>query len=137
MHRQPGPLDHPIGMMRKQMRELLGSIECGLLVVAIDRRGVVAQLCVQSGHRRPGQIGRHDSCGENARLARQAGDAAGMRTGLAERLSARSVRLARMILIQAIRNAMVNDLVMRNVGSRTRWATPAPGPPRSCTGSSR
>jgi hypothetical protein len=34
---------------------------------------------------------------------------------LAERLSTRSVRLARMILIQAIRNAMVNDLVMRNV----------------------
>jgi len=30
---------------------------------------------------------------------------------LAERLSTRSVRLARMILIQAIRNAMVNDLV--------------------------
>ena len=34
---------------------------------------------------------------------------------LAERLSTRSVRLARMILIQAIRNAMVNDLVVRNV----------------------
>ena len=31
---------------------------------------------------------------------------------LAERLSTRSVRLARMILIQAIRNAMVNDLVV-------------------------
>jgi hypothetical protein len=30
---------------------------------------------------------------------------------LAERLSTRSVRLARMILIQAIRNAMVTDLV--------------------------
>ena len=29
---------------------------------------------------------------------------------LAKRLSTRSVRLARMILIQAIRNAMVNDL---------------------------
>ena len=34
---------------------------------------------------------------------------------LAERFSTRSVRLARMILIQAIRNAMVNDLVVRNV----------------------
>ncbi len=34
---------------------------------------------------------------------------------LAERLSTRSVRLARMILIQASRNAMVNDLVDRNV----------------------
>jgi hypothetical protein len=34
---------------------------------------------------------------------------------LAKRLSTASVRLARMILIQAIRNAMVNDLVVRNV----------------------
>jgi integrase len=34
---------------------------------------------------------------------------------LAKRPSTRSVRLARMILIQAIRNAMVNDLVVRNV----------------------
>jgi len=34
---------------------------------------------------------------------------------LAKRLSTRSVRLARMILIQAIRNAMVNDLAVRNV----------------------
>ncbi|MGH3180899.1 MAG: hypothetical protein ACRDOE_03190 [Streptosporangiaceae bacterium] len=34
---------------------------------------------------------------------------------LAERFSTRSVRLARMILIQAIPNAMVNDLVVRNV----------------------
>jgi hypothetical protein len=34
---------------------------------------------------------------------------------LAKRLSTRSVRLARMILIQATRNAMVNDLVVRNV----------------------
>jgi hypothetical protein len=33
---------------------------------------------------------------------------------LAQHLSTRSVRLARMILIQAIRNAMVNDLVVRN-----------------------
>ena len=37
---------------------------------------------------------------------------------LAERLSTRSVRLARMILIQAIRNAMVNDLVVRNVADQ-------------------
>ncbi len=34
---------------------------------------------------------------------------------LAERPSTRSVRLARMILIQAIRNALVNDLVLRDV----------------------
>ena len=34
---------------------------------------------------------------------------------LAERLSTRSVRLARMILIQAIRNSMVNDRLVRNV----------------------
>ena len=34
---------------------------------------------------------------------------------LAERLSTRSVRLARMILIQTIRNAMVNDLAVRTV----------------------
>jgi hypothetical protein len=40
---------------------------------------------------------------------------AGLRGELAKRLSTRSVRLARMILIQAIRNAMVNDLVVRNV----------------------
>jgi hypothetical protein len=38
---------------------------------------------------------------------------------LAKRLSTRSVRLARMILIQAIRNAMVNDLVVRNVADLT------------------
>ena len=37
---------------------------------------------------------------------------------LAERLSTRSVRLARMILTQAIRNAMVNDLVVRNASTR-------------------
>ncbi len=37
---------------------------------------------------------------------------------LAKRVSTRSVRLARMILIQAIRNAMVNDLAVssRNSG---------------------
>jgi integrase len=34
---------------------------------------------------------------------------------LAKRLSTRSVRLARMILIQAIRHAMVNDLAVRSV----------------------
>jgi hypothetical protein len=38
---------------------------------------------------------------------------------LAERLSTRSVRLARMILIQATRNAMANDLVARNVADLT------------------
>ena len=36
---------------------------------------------------------------------------------LAKRLSTRSVRLARMILIQAIRNAMVNDLVVEHMSS--------------------
>jgi len=36
------------------------------------------------------------------------------RSKLAKRLSTRSVRLARMILVQAIRNAMVDDLVVRN-----------------------
>jgi len=36
---------------------------------------------------------------------------------LAERLSTRSVRLARMIPIQAIRNAMVNDLVVEHMSS--------------------
>ncbi len=39
---------------------------------------------------------------------------------LAKRLPARSVRLARMILIQAVRNAMVNDLVVRNVADPAR-----------------
>ena len=34
---------------------------------------------------------------------------------LAERRSTRSVTLAPMILIQAIRNAMVNDIAVRNV----------------------
>jgi hypothetical protein len=42
---------------------------------------------------------------------------------LAERLSTRSVRLARMILIQAIRNAMVNDLAVRNVADLTAVPT--------------
>jgi hypothetical protein len=51
---------------------------------------------------------------------------------LAERLSTRSVRLARMILIQAIRNAMVTDLAVRNVADLTPWPTGKPGrPPRS------
>ena len=48
---------------------------------------------------------------------------------LAERLSTRSVRLARMILIQAIRNAMVNDLVVRNVADLTAVPTGKPGRP--------
>ena len=51
---------------------------------------------------------------------------------LAKRLSTRSVRLARMILIQAIRNAMVNDLVVRNVADLTAVPTGKPGrPPKS------
>ena len=48
---------------------------------------------------------------------------------LAERLSTRSVRLARMILIQASRNAMVNDLVVRNVADLTAVPTGKPGRP--------
>ena len=48
---------------------------------------------------------------------------------LAERLSTRSVRLARMILIQAIRNAMVNDLVVRNVADLAAVPTGEPGRP--------
>ena len=47
---------------------------------------------------------------------------------LADRWSTRSVRLARMILIQAIRNAMVNDLVVRNVRPVTRTAAIALSP---------
>ncbi len=51
---------------------------------------------------------------------------------LAERLSTRSVRLARMILIPAIRNAMVNDLVVRNVADLAAVPTGKPGrPPKS------
>jgi hypothetical protein len=46
---------------------------------------------------------------------------------LAERFSTRSVRLARMILIQAIRNAMVNDLVVRNVADLATVPTGKPG----------
>jgi integrase len=48
---------------------------------------------------------------------------------LAERLSTRSVRLARMILIQAIRNAMVNDLAVRNVADLAAVPTGKPGRP--------
>jgi hypothetical protein len=48
---------------------------------------------------------------------------------LAKRLSTRSVRLARMILIQAIRNAMVNDLVARNVADLAAVPTGLPGRP--------
>jgi integrase len=51
---------------------------------------------------------------------------------LAKRLSTRSVRLARMILIQATRNAMANDLVMRNVADLAAVPTGKRGrPPRS------
>ena len=46
---------------------------------------------------------------------------------LAKRLSTRSVRLARMILIRAIRNAMVNDLAVRNVADLA--AVPNSGEP--------
>jgi hypothetical protein len=48
---------------------------------------------------------------------------------LAERLSARSVRLARMILIQAVRNAMINDLVVRNVADLAAVPAGLPGRP--------
>jgi hypothetical protein len=48
---------------------------------------------------------------------------------LAKRLSTRSVRLARMILIQAIRNAMVNDLVVRNVADLAAVPIGQPGRP--------
>jgi integrase len=48
---------------------------------------------------------------------------------LAEHLSTRSVRLARMILIQAVRNAMVNDLVVRNVADLADVPTGKPGRP--------
>jgi hypothetical protein len=53
---------------------------------------------------------------------------------LAERLSARSVRLARMILIQAIRNAMVNDLVVRNVADLARRPDVRDGCPDGVSG---
>jgi len=46
---------------------------------------------------------------------------------LAERPSSRSVRLARMILIQAIRNAMVNDLAVRDVAELAAAPTGEPG----------
>jgi hypothetical protein len=48
---------------------------------------------------------------------------------LAKRLSTRSVRLARMILIQAIPNAMVNDLLIRNVADLTAVPTGQSGRP--------
>jgi integrase len=48
---------------------------------------------------------------------------------LAKHLSPRSVRLARMILIQAIRNAMVNDLVVRNVADLAAVPAGKPGRP--------
>ena len=48
---------------------------------------------------------------------------------LAERVSTRSVRLARMILIQASRNAMVNDLAVRNVADLATVPAGKPGRP--------
>jgi hypothetical protein len=48
---------------------------------------------------------------------------------LAQRLPTRSVRLARMILIQAIRSVMVNDLVVRNVADLAAAPTGKPGRP--------
>ena len=48
---------------------------------------------------------------------------------LAKRFSTRSVRLARMILIQATRNAMVNDLVARNVADLAAVPAGLPGRP--------
>ena len=53
---------------------------------------------------------------------------------LAKRLSTRSVRLARMILTQAIRNAMVNDLVVRNVADLAAVPTGKPGRPSKSLG---
>jgi hypothetical protein len=56
------------------------------------------------------------------------------RSELAKRLSTGSVRLARMIPIQAVRNAMVNDLVVRNVADLAAVPTGKPGrPSRSLT----
>ena len=48
---------------------------------------------------------------------------------LAKRLSTRSVRLARMILIQAIRNAMVTDVAARNVAGQLRKTREAKAEP--------
>jgi Phage integrase family len=48
---------------------------------------------------------------------------------LAKHLSTRSVRLARMILIQAVRNAMVNDFVVQNVADLAAVPTGKPGRP--------
>ncbi len=48
---------------------------------------------------------------------------------LAKRLSTRSVRLARMILIQASRNAMANDLVLPNVADLAAVPMGTPGRP--------
>jgi len=47
---------------------------------------------------------------------------------LAKRLSTRSVRLARMILIQAMRNAMVTDVVVLNLEVGTVATAIALGP---------
>ena len=48
---------------------------------------------------------------------------------LAKRLSNRSVRLARMILIQAIPNAMVTDVAARNVAGQLRKTREAKAEP--------
>jgi hypothetical protein len=48
---------------------------------------------------------------------------------LAKRLSTRSVRLARMILIQAIPNAMVTDVAARNVAGQLRKTREAKAEP--------
>jgi integrase len=53
---------------------------------------------------------------------------------LAKRLSAGSVRLARMLLIQATRNAMANDLVVRNVADLAAVPTGTPGRPSRSLG---
>lgn len=50
---------------------------------------------------------------------------------LAKHLSTRRVRLARMILIQAIRNAMVNNLVVRNAADLAAVPAGKPGRPSS------
>jgi len=68
------------------------------------------------------------------KLARKVRDVDFALGKLAKQLSTRSVRLARMILIQAIRNAMVDDLVVRNVADLAAVPTGKPGrPSRSLT----
>ena len=57
-----------------------------------------------------------------------------MAAGAAERLSTRRVRLAPMILIQAIPNAMVTDLAVRNVAGQLRKTRAAKAEPLGCQG---